>query len=37
MAKNLRARGCIVLVPENAAEFSVRVSEKIPRRFAAAS
>jgi hypothetical protein len=33
----LRARGCVVLVPENAAEFSVRLSGKIARRFAAAS
>jgi hypothetical protein len=32
----LRARGRVVLVPENAAEFSVRISGKIPRRFVAA-
>jgi hypothetical protein len=31
MAKNLRAPGRIVLVSENAAEFSIRISEKIPR------
>jgi hypothetical protein len=37
MAKNLRAPGRIVLVPENAAEFSIRISEKIPRGFVVAS
>jgi hypothetical protein len=37
MAKNMRARGGIVLVPENAAEFSIRTSEKIPRGFVVAS
>jgi hypothetical protein len=37
MAKNLRAPGGIVLVPENAAEFSIPIAEKISRRFVAAS
>jgi hypothetical protein len=33
---NLRARGVVVLVPENAAEFSMRISEKISRGIVAA-
>jgi hypothetical protein len=36
IAKNLRARGGGVLVPENAAEFSIRISEKFACRFVAA-
>jgi len=33
---NLRARVVVVLVPENAAEFSMRISEKFAYRFVAA-
>jgi hypothetical protein len=32
----LRARGRVVLVLENAAEFSAQISEKIPRSFVTA-
>jgi hypothetical protein len=37
VGKNLPARDCAMLVPENAAEFSVRILETIARRSAAAS
>jgi hypothetical protein len=33
---NLRARVVVVLVPENAAEFSIRISEKFACGFIAA-
>jgi hypothetical protein len=36
VAKNLRAHGRVVLVLENAAEFSALISEIIARRFVAA-